>query len=115
MTTWTCASRCIRARASSADLYAAMPPPTPRTTLLGGIAGHDVQQRILGQDLVLHEASPDLFHGDDGRLLGGGGKERTSAVLQLARALGGYDDESVDALLRIVGDGTVRIILWGLF
>src|SRR5262249_7338035 len=64
ITTCTRRSRCTRARASSADLYAAMPPPTPRMTLFGATARRNLV-RILSQDFVLHQAPAHLFHGDD--------------------------------------------------
>ncbi len=38
------------------------------------------------------------------------GQERTGAVLQLARALGGDDDEPVRALLRIVRNGAMSVV-----
>src|SRR6202795_2953174 len=79
-----------------------MPPPTPRMTLFGAMMARQCVHLFFGQELVLNQAAADLFHGDDGRLLGRSGQGRTSATLQLARALGGDDDKSIDALLRIV-------------
>src|SRR6266404_6309942 len=91
-----------------------MPPPTPRMTLFGATAWRNLV-RILGQDFVLHQTAPHLFHGDNGRLLGRCGQERPCAVLQLTRPLGGDDDEAIDALFRIVRNGAMRVILWSHF
>src|SRR5258708_6431750 len=91
-----------------------MPPPTPRMMLFGATARRNLV-RILGQDFVLHQAPADLFHGDNGRFLGRGGQKRTGAILQLPRALGGDNDEAVNALLGIVGNRAVGVILWSLF
>ena len=43
------------------------------------------------------------------------GRNGPSAILQLPRALGGDNDEAVDALLRIVGNRAMGVILWSLF
>src|SRR5712664_1329232 len=91
-----------------------MPPPTPRMTLLGATAWRYLVG-IFFQQLVFNQAAAHLFHGDDGRLLGGGGQKRPGAVLKLSRALGGHDDKTVDALLRIVRDRAMGVILWSLF
>src|SRR5262245_44136482 len=91
-----------------------MPPPTPRMTLFGATARRNLV-RILSQDFVLHQAPAHLFHGDDCRFLGRRGQKRTSAVLQLPGALGGDNNEAVDALLGIVGNRAVGVILWALF
>src|SRR5437762_13950439 len=99
-------SRRASSRASSADLYAAMPPPTPRMTLFGATARRNLVG-VLSQELVLHQASTHLFHGDHGRLLGGSRHKWPCAILQLPRPLGGDNDEAVDALLRIVGTGVM--------
>src|SRR5258708_7300677 len=123
----------MRARHSSADLYAAMPPATPRTTLgsrgvaaarrsvgtfvrnLGGLGRWFVDWRRQPGDLVLHQTAAYLFGRDDGGLLGRGRQERPRAGLQLARSLGGHDDETVSALVRIVGNGAMSVIFRGLF
>src|SRR3977135_3978842 len=91
-------------RASSAALYAAMPPPTPSTTfmILFCVERNQTQGRITDRIVILDEAAAHFFHGCDSRLLGCAGQERTSAILQLACALGRDDDEPVCAQLRIV-------------
>src|SRR5579859_3675106 len=123
----------MRARHSSAALYAAMPPATPTTTLgspvvsaarrsvgtfvwnLGGLGRRFVDWRCQPGDLVLHQTAPYFFGCDDSGLLGRGRQERPRAGLQLARALGGHDDETVSALVRIVGYRAMSVIFRGLF
>src|SRR5713226_2315886 len=113
-------------RHSSAALYAAIPPATPRTTLgsLGILASprwvgtsaenlNGLGRRFLDRwrqpgDLVFYQAAPHFFGRDDGGFLRRSRQERPRARLQLPRALGGDDDETVGALLRIVRDGAMR-------
>src|SRR5215831_13667535 len=117
----------MRARHSSAALYAAMPPATPRTTLgspgvsvsrrsidtslaLGCFGRRFVDRRSQPRDLVLHKAAPHFLGRDDRGLPSRSGEERPRAGLQLAGAFGGHNDESVSALLWIVGDGAMGVI-----
>src|SRR5580698_8441434 len=101
-----------------------MPPPTPKMTFMSLASYQGVHTSVnaarksacatsllsrgefLGLPLhrvrVLHQAAPHFLHGSDGGFLGGGWEERTSAILQLPRALGGHDDEPVRALFAIV-------------
>ena len=53
---------------------------------------------------VMHQAAAHFFHRHHGGLLIGGWQNAPLPALQLARALGGDDDEAVRALLRIVRD-----------
>src|SRR5689334_8392789 len=109
----------MSARASSADLYAAMPPPTPSETFIGSL--HRLKPVLLFNRLsfgmgqrrivVLHQPAPDLFHGSHGGLLGCRGKEAARAVLELPGALRRNDDESVRAGFRIVRDYALRRLL----
>src|ERR1035441_8055786 len=62
------------------------------------------------QILVFYEPATHLFHRDDGRLLGRRRQHRVRAALQLAGPLGGHDDETVSALLRVVRNRAVRVI-----
>src|ERR1039457_1110321 len=99
-----------------------MPPPTPsKTFMTSELAGESAcptfslgRREFLGLPFdrvrVLHQASPDFFHGSDGGLLGCGWEERTSAILQLPRALGRDDDEAVGALFDVIGNGVHRVI-----
>src|SRR5271163_3644552 len=110
-----------------------MPPPTPNTTFIaaklsscrngkplpygrGSVArfsslGRREFLRLpFDRIRVLHQASPDFFHGSDRGLFGCGWEERTSAILQLPRALGGDDDETVRALFDIVRNSVHRVI-----
>src|ERR1700694_3534855 len=87
-----------------------MPPPTPRMTLFGAMMARQRVHLFLGQELVLNQAATHLFHGDEGRLLGRSGQSRASATLQLARPLGGNDDKTIDALLRIVRNRAMGVI-----
>src|ERR1035441_1796310 len=59
---------------------------------------------------VFYEPATHLFHRDDGRLLGRRRQQRVRAALQLAGPLGGHDDETVSALLRVVRNRAVRVI-----
>src|ERR1035438_753030 len=99
-----------------------MPPPTPsKTFMTSELAGESAcptfslgRREFLGLPFdrvrVLHQASPDFFHGSDGGLLGCGWEEGTSAILQLPRALGRDDDEAVGALFDVIGNGVHRVI-----
>src|SRR5437868_3010432 len=91
-----------------------MPPPTPRTTLFGATAWRNLV-RILGQELVLHQPAPHFFHGDNGRFFRRRRQEGPGAILQLTGALGGHNDEAIDALFRIVRNRAMRVILWRFF
>src|SRR5580704_6719941 len=132
MITLTVKPRVMRARASSAALYAAMPPPTPRARFIlfpadGGQVGNLPHWRrtpafcllfgcgqvrgLLGGDegqvFVLHQAAAHFFHGDYGGFLRGGGQIASWSTLLLAGSLGSDDDETVGAGFRIVGDNAL--------
>src|SRR6266849_2021172 len=110
-----------------------MPPATPRTTLgspgvsasrrsvypfdwnLDGFGRRFVDRRRQPWDLVLYQSAPYLFGRDDGGFLGRSRQERPRAGLQLARTLGGHDDETVSALVRIVRNGAMGVVLRALF
>src|SRR5579863_7322947 len=103
-----------------------MPPPTPSTTFMTSeLTGESAcptcsltrslgRRKFLGLPFyrvcVLHQPTPDFFHGSYGGLLGCSWEKRTSAILQLPRALGGDDDEPVGALFNIVGNSVHRVI-----
>src|SRR5579871_3935072 len=97
-----------------------MPPPTPSTTFLVSAPMPPAQFGLfswckflrlpLHRIRILHQTAPDFLHGSDGGLFGCGWEERTSAILQLPSALGGYDDEPVRALLDIVRNGVHRVV-----
>ena len=107
-----------RTRASSAALYAAIPPPMPRTAfmpapplnLLGGGRLFRRRRRRRRRVLVLHQPAAHLLHGGDGGLLRGGRQERARSALKLPRPLGGDDDEPVRALLRVVRDAMANAV-----
>ena len=67
----------------------------------------------LAGERVLHQAAAHLFGRDDGGLLRRSRQDRPGAALQLSRPLGGHDDETIGALLRIVRKRAVDIIAWG--
>src|ERR1700691_3422303 len=92
-----------------------MPPPTPRTMFMTRclkdyFGEHRFFHRRKANEFVLHQSAPNLFHGDDGGLLGGSRQHRPGTALQLAGALGGHDDETVGALFRVVRDGAMRVV-----
>src|SRR5689334_21277747 len=84
MTTSTVHPRSCNLRASSADLYAAMPPPTPSTTRIARCLARDYGHvAVAHRILVLHESATYFFHGGNGGFFRGAGKERACAILQL--------------------------------
>src|SRR5215475_6696955 len=97
-----------------------MPPPTPSTTFLVSAPMRQAQCPLfsrckflrlpLHRIRALHQTAPYFLHGSHGGLLGCGWEERTSAILQLPRALSGHDDEPVGALLDIVRNGVHRVV-----
>src|SRR6266852_9786508 len=64
----------------------------------------------LSQDLILHEPAAHLFHRNHRRFHRRTRQKGPRAALQLPRALGGDDDESIGALVRIVRNGAVDVI-----
>src|SRR5688572_11806622 len=68
--TSTVQPRSCRVRASSAALYAAMPPPTASATLIGALLGWDFDDAVASSVLVLHKTAPHFFHRGYRRLLG---------------------------------------------
>src|SRR5712692_5847610 len=61
--------------------------------------------------LPANQTAPHFLHGYHGRLVGGGGQEAAGAILQLAGALGGDNDEPIGARLRIVRNCALRGLL----
>jgi len=61
----------------------------------------------LNHYLILHEPAAHLFHRNHGRFHRRTRKKGPRAALQLPRALGGDDDESIGTLVRIVRNGAV--------
>ena len=70
--------------------------------------GHDLQVTFQVDIRILHQTTTHFFHGRRGRLLRCRGQQAACAILQLAGALGGHDDEPVNAGFRIVRNHAVR-------
>src|SRR5579885_2624041 len=117
ITTSTVCARSCSARASSAALYAAMPPVTPRTILIGSLRLL-IGRRILffgGGRRILriyegYQAAARFLNRHPRHFARLGRDFRPCARLQLACALRRHDDETIDALFRITRDCGRRLI-----